>query len=135
MDGRQTLARTAWGENRGGGVPGLQSVMNVCMNRVAKQTWYGLNVIEVCLKNENGIYQFDCWMPTDPNYKLIIGTLVDALFLKALGMADRALAGNLPDITNGAVNYFAKTMATPPKWSLGKQPCADIGGQLFYKEG
>jgi hypothetical protein len=32
------LALTCWRENRGGGIPGMQSVANVIMNRAAKRT-------------------------------------------------------------------------------------------------
>jgi hypothetical protein len=43
----QVLARTAWGENRGGGQVGLQSVINVIMNRAAHPGWWGTTPIGV----------------------------------------------------------------------------------------
>ena len=58
------LAQTIWGENRGGGYLGMQSVCNAIMNRVKIGGWWGSTVMGVCLKP----YQFSCWLRSDPNF-------------------------------------------------------------------
>lgn len=122
------LARTICGEARGQGDAGMSAVANVVMNRVAKPCWWGATVKEVCLKP----YQFSAWNVGDPNRAVILN-LDDthSIYNDALAIARQAIAGELPDATNGATYYFAK--GTPePKWAFGKDPCAAIGGQLFF---
>lgn len=125
----QILARTAYGENRGGGSQGMQSVLNVIMNRAKKPRWWGKTPREVCLKP----YQFSCWLKTDPNLATI-RTVTEAtpLFSVAVALATKALAGELEDITKGATYYYAKSMKKPPAWAEGKTPCAVIASQLFF---
>lgn len=109
----------------------MQSVANVIMNRAANPCWWGNDVRSVCLK----YMQFDCWMPTDPNYKTILDvTIDDPIYAIALDIAEKALAGTLEDLTGGATYYFAKTMPKWPKWAEGKTPSADIRGQLFFND-
>ncbi len=72
------LARTAWGENRGGGIDGMTSVINVIMNRAHKPSWWGKTPREVCLKP----WQFDCWNENDSNLpKLLAVTIADGAVL------------------------------------------------------
>lgn len=125
----QIIAKTAWGENRGGNSQGMQSVINVIMNRASKPSWWGKTAREVCLKP----WQFDCWNEKDPNYqKLLDADMSDGSYVEALNLAYKALSGDLEDLTNGSFYYFAKTMNPWPVWARGKQPCADIAGQLFF---
>ena len=134
LDGEQTLARTIWGENRGGGVPGMQSVCNTILNRVAAKSWYGDNVIDVCLKhNADGVYQFTCWSPKDPNYKKLIDLGLDGRgFESALFIARTGLMGRLLDLTGGATHYHARSIL--PYWAKGLKPCAEVAGHLFYRD-
>jgi len=37
------------------------------------------------------------------------------------------------DPTNGATHYYARQLMRPPAWSVGRQPCARIGGHDFFK--
>lgn len=127
----EILARTAFGENRGGGVQGMQSVLNVIMNRSKKPGWWGKTPRDVCLHP----YQFSCWLQKDPNYSLI--TTVNQsnpTFGLALDLARTALAGELKDLTNGATYYYATSMKSPPHWAVGKTPCAKISNQLFFND-
>ena len=83
------LARTAWGENRGGGQDGMQSVINAVMNRVAHPGWWGNSALSVCLMRE----QFSCWLPSDTNRaQLLAVTTDDPQYLVALGLAKKALS-------------------------------------------
>lgn len=123
------LAKTAWGENRGGGSDGMQSVLNVIINRSKKPSWWGKTPREVCLKP----WQFDCWNENDPNLEKLLNVgISDGAYMTALELAGKALQGELADLTNGSCYYFAKTMNPWPVWARGKLPSADIAGQLFF---
>lgn len=125
-----TLARTAWGEARGEGREGMQAVCNVVMNRVKKGGWYGATPKEVCLKKA----QFSCWNTNDPNYpKLKAVTEADANFALAKQLAQAAVNGYLPDITNGATNYLAlASLSKTPSWAGKMRQVASVGNHTFY---
>lgn len=121
------LARTAWGEARGDGTQGMQAVINVVMNRVERGAWYGENVIDVCKKPK----QFSCWNKSDPNYKKMLAiTQSDSQFKQAVQLATLAIDGRLPDITDGATNYHAKSVN--PYWAKSMTKTATIGNHIFY---
>jgi spore germination cell wall hydrolase CwlJ-like protein len=129
-----TLARTIWAEARGepDARAGMAAIANVVLNRVRWNTYWGRSITEVCQKP----YQFSCWNKNDPNLaKLLDVTARDAQFAIALELAAAAVNGNPPsDATRGATHYYARTMAQPPGWSLGHQPCAAIGNHLFFND-
>lgn len=123
------LARTIYGESRGEGVPGMQAVANVIMNRVNAGSWYGRTVGEVVLKP----YAFSCWNKNDPNYSLI--TTVDennSGFRLAKSIATDAYNGKLADLTNGATHYHAA--GSTPYWADSMIKTVVIGNHVFYKE-
>lgn len=131
FDNMNIIARTAYGENRGGGIDGMQSVINVIMNRAAHAGWFGASPRQVCLKP----LQFSCWMPSDPNYHVIVNiTEADPVFAHALDLAQQALDGALEDTTKGALYYFADSMLQWPHWAHGHAPCAVIAHQLFFND-
>ena len=62
----EVLARTLYGEARGEGLPGIEAVACVILNRVAfakarGRYWWGNTVSQVCLKPG----QFSCWNAGD----------------------------------------------------------------------
>ena len=57
----------------------------------------------------------------------------DPLYAVAEQMVIQALAGELPDITGGAVNYYALSMKTPPNWAASMTQTVIIEGQAFFK--
>lgn len=134
------LARTAWGENRGGGEIGMQSVMNSVLNRVRHGGWWGNTIVGVCQHP----WQYSCWnADSDPNsdYQAMLAvTADDTNFAIALALAGRAIMGTLPDITEGADSYYAVSIP-PPNWVTGiasenippAQFTVEIAGQRFYK--
>jgi len=128
----QILACTAYGENRGGGLDGMQSVMNVIMNRASKGGWWGNTPREVCLKR----YQFSCWMGDTADYDATVNAPArgDSAYTIAYSLAQTALSTGISDITSGACYYFAKSISTWPHWAVGHTPCADIEGQLFFND-
>lgn len=124
-DQEMYLARTIYGEARGESQNGQIAVANVVMNRVKKGGWYGASVKDVVLKP----YQFSCWNANDPNRSIILAA-TPAQLAGQLAIAKRAIAGNLPDITNGATNYHAKSVT--PYWAASMTKTATIGNHIFY---
>lgn len=128
------LARTIWGEARNEGYKGMQAVANVVINRLQKARSssafarrFGRTVKEICLKPK----QFSAWNRNDPNRpRMIAVTVADPAFRMALGIAENAVMGRLPDITSGSDHYH--TPAVKPSWSEGVEPVAVIGGHKFF---
>lgn len=122
------VARTIWGEARGEGERGMHAVANVIINRAKKGGWWGNTPVEVCLKPQ----QFSAWNRNDPNFDLARKVTTDnAQFRTALQIAGRAIAGTLPDITNGATHYFNPNVVMPA-WANALSYIADIGNHRFY---
>ena len=120
-------ALCAWRENRGGGRTGMQSVLNVLVNRAAKS---GASIgIEATRK-----YQFSSMTaPGDPNLVKYPET-GDPQFATALDLAQQADDGTLLDITDGATFYYATSMENPPSWAASMTETATIENQKFFKE-
>lgn len=126
----EVVAGTAWGENRSGGVAGMQSVCNVIMNRANHPRWWGKTPLSVCLEPE----QFSCWNSDDPNRaKIMAVPPTDTDFAVALGLARQAIAGTLRDITAGADSYYDVSMAKQPSWAARAAFCTVVAGQAFYR--
>lgn len=124
-------ARTAWGEARGEGAQGMQAVLNVVHNRVAKPGWWGRDVISVCRAPS----QFSCWRTQDPNRtKLLTVTAENPQFHEALLLAFQMELGQLPDLTDGADHYF-DCRTPPPFWARGRFYRKTIGHHAFYRVG
>jgi hypothetical protein len=125
------LASTAWMENRGGGKLGMQSVMNVVMNRADSPGWWGNTVTSVCLFP----YQFSCWNPGSGQIVLNMEAMQDGdvNWELAAAMAALAIAGNLPDITGNADSYYDVHRPRVPKWVKGAVYTRTVHGQRFYR--
>ena len=131
------LARTIYGEARGeyfrpdGGVSSLVCVANVICNRAAQPKRYGKSIAEVCQRP----YQFSCWRKNDPNYVIITRMQYgdDKIFDLCYEVAKNVLAGQWPDLTEGANHYHASWMKIYPAWSLGRTPTKRMGQHIFYK--
>lgn len=123
------LARTIWGEARGEGPGGMEAVASVILNRAARPRWWGRDICGVALRP----WQFSCWNANDPNLPKMesVGTS-DREFRAALVIAARAVAGDLPDSTNGADSYVDLRVARPA-WAANRQPVAKIGNHTFFK--
>jgi N-acetylmuramoyl-L-alanine amidase len=119
-------ARCAWGENRGGGLLGMQSVINTLQNRGKRR---GTDLYTEATRPE----QYDALTtPGDPNLTKYPPNS-DPQWQMALSLAAQAAAGTLADITEGAISYYALTMATPPYWAASMQYTVTIAGQKFYR--
>lgn len=119
-----------WRENRGGGVPGMQSVLNVLMNRAARDS---TSVQEEALAR----LQFTSMTyASDPEIRLGPDMLIPAdldTWLEAAVLVEEAAASTLEDITDGATNYYAASLSPPPAWAASMTQTAEIAGQLFFR--
>lgn len=128
-DPTDILARTVWGEARGQGRIGMESVAAVVQNRVHNPRWWGTDWLSVCRKPE----QFSCWNSDDPNLpKMMAADGSDAAFVTALAVADETINGKLVDPTGGADSYFDVSIA-PPSWATSDKFTTEIAGQRFYR--
>lgn len=134
LDEVDTLARTLFGEARGGYHGDRVAVANVIMHRVnadlgndGKPDWWGEGVIGVCRKPS----QFSCWNPNDPNRPVIeLVTGENPVFAQCIAIAGAAVAGTLPDLVFGSTHYH--TVSVQPAWSRGHKPVIRIGSHLFF---
>ncbi len=123
------VARTVYGEARGESFEGQKAVVHVILNRVAKQTWYGLTAYEVCHKP----FQFSAWNPNDPNrIKLLELTYKSETLLGCLQAVCDATKEHYRnnDSTNGSTHYVRKDIN--PDWAKGKTPVITIENHKFY---
>ena len=137
---------TIWGEARGEGEVGMQAVLNVIMNRSHGNF---NNARSVVLKPK----QFSLWNKVaDPEQyskhlaqtqRTINKHSADHLmYVKAVELVDKAMKGQLPDITGGATFlpditggatfYFNSKLATP-SWANKMIKTKTIGNHEFYK--
>ena len=103
-------ALCSWKEARDGGTKGMQSILNVLVNRATKN---GTSVYEEALRPE----QFSS-MTTPGDRQLGIGpNALDAAdwkaFMLALSLASQAATDSLPDITGGATLYYDPKVLAP----------------------
>ncbi len=139
---RVVLALTAYRENRGGGQNGMQSVMNVIINRSKAR---GTSPYEECVRP----LQFSSITEGGDSQLVVWPALGDPQFESALSLASLASLGCLADITEGATLYYAPRgiPADSPPYTLpdgskvpfpkGWNPDAvkfvnKIAGQLFF---
>lgn len=142
------LALTAWRENRGGLTPGMQSVINVIVNRTKR---HNTSAYAECIRK----LQFSSvTAPGNPELNLWAMEL-DPQWINAQSMALAASLGNLPDITSGSIDYYAPgglrdqdrdpedyqlpngtRVPFPKGWNRSKLTFeAVIENQLFFREG
>lgn len=136
------LALTAWRENRGGGVAGMQSVINVICNRALKR---GTTPYAECVRR----LQFSSITATGDPELTLWPALDDKQFAIAQQLVAAAAAGTLEDITGGAVDYYAphaiesdktitlpdgQTFPFPAHWNLSAVTFTrEVANQLFFK--
>jgi hypothetical protein len=142
---KRLLAECAWKENRAGKIPGMQSVINVVMNR-AKMHHAPIDAIIMTPKQFTSMS-----VKTDPEYGVdpSKSTGIDAIaWACAQTLASEAAAGTLEDITHGSTLYYApkgiktnkyfklpsgELVLFPQKWNPDAVKYqATIAGQLFF---
>ena len=129
----EVLALTLWGEAGDRPVRAMEAVASVIMARVRLAARpdgparFGLGVVGVC----RAPFQFACWRPGHPRHRAL-AELPDRTDLGACRrVAARAIAGALPDPTDGATHYHDALEL--PRWALGRTPTAELGGLVFYR--
>lgn len=131
------LARTIYGEARGEKAIGQKAVACVILNRFKSKKGYlkGETISETCKKHATDrrtgrvVYQFSCWDPQDPNYKIIKDATPEKLG-ESYEVAKEALSGVYKDITCGSLHYHALDVS--PWWARGKKPVVMLGNHVFY---
>jgi len=122
-----SAALCSWKENRGHGTQGMQSVINVLMNRAKIHGTSVYAEVYRPLQFSSMSYQHDPQLLIQP-------TVDDPQFTDALNLAESAGRGTLQDITEGATNYYAESMdKDPPTWAKTMKPTVVIGSQRFFK--
>ncbi len=104
----QLLAKVAWKENRGGGSDGMQSVINVVLNRVGHRNYP--DSIEGVIMQPSQFTSMS--VKSDPEYSLDpVTAKLNAADAQAWQEAQRlavlAAGGNLEDVTLGSTLYYA----------------------------
>lgn len=121
-DDRLTWARTIAGEARGESRRGQLAVAFVPFNRARLS---GRSVAQECTRK----WQFSCWNTDDPNRATILALQEHALvpfFSHIL-----AILSGKADPSHRATFYHV--LSIQPRWSIGHEPCAIIGGHRFYR--
>lgn len=120
------VTKTIWAEARGEPEAGKDAVALVIKNRAIKRK---MSPAMVCLQK----WQFSCWNPDDPNYKLISDPNRDISTIdwgECLDSFQYVFGADPKDFTKGATHYH--TQAIKPKWAEGKEPCYVVGNHIFY---
>ena len=126
-DDVDVLARTLYGEAEAWDREDAEAIAAVVMNRVRWRNWPS-TVAAVCLQ----LMQFSCWNAGDPNRPRILAVNAgEAWFEECRAIAQRAVNGDLADITGGATHYIADYIR-PPNWAKGHKPCF-VSGAGKYK--
>ena len=133
---REAVARTAWGEADMQGIRGMHAVINTAVNRLNSGVrWWGRTLDGICLFKYQEVHQYSCW--NLENRRLAAIRAVDEtnpLYAEALRLADLALVGKLPDITNGATHYYNHMIVkTPPRWARQAPPVFKLEPHWFYR--
>lgn len=119
-------ALCAWRENRGGGIEGMQSVINVLQNRAVKRS-------SSISAEATRPWQFSGMTAKGDVNLTEYPQEFDRAFDDALMLMRRLKAGMLNDLTGEATMYYAESMSEPPKWASSYQYTTTIAGQKFFK--
>lgn len=129
------LTATLWMEARGEGEEGIHAVCNVIINRYRRHTWYShingvYSIANTCRKP----YQFSCWNAGDQcDTRLPDANTDSPIWALCEQIAERAIEGDLPDITDGATHYYADSIKRPA-WADHMTYLCGKGHHLFYRE-
>lgn len=137
------LKLTAWRENRGGGLQGMQSVMNVLLNRAARNKTSPYTEATRPMQFSSIAAPGNPELPIWPNVN-------DGDWQVTESLAASAEQNTLDDITEGATLYYApgsiattetlelpdgKVVPFPMSWNkAGIRFTVEIENQLFFRE-
>jgi spore germination cell wall hydrolase CwlJ-like protein len=129
----EVLALTLWGEAGDRPVRAMEAVASVIMARVRLAARpdgparFGLGVVGG-VPRALPVRLLAARPPTPPRAGRASGQ--DDLGA-CRRVAARAIAGALPDPTDGATHYHDALEL--PRWALGRTPTAELGGLVFYR--
>jgi len=128
---RDLTVRTIYGEASGEGDEGQLAVANVIANRLQSGRW-GDTLKDVVLAKG----QFEPWMRADARARMQRLRRDDPTYERIGKIVDWALAGEIPDITDGATHFYAPKVQAElgrnaPGWGRS-QPLAKIGAHHFF---
>lgn len=107
-------------------IKGMTAVMNVIQNRAKRGGWWGNTLYKVSVKSK----QFECF--NNGVFTAVAKAKKRSNFLTAKKIVETAIAGKLPDITNGATSYYAnkgKNATVPPQ---ATDKGIQIGNHIFF---
>lgn len=121
---RVLLALCIWREARGESVEAQRGVAWVILNRAAKPSWWGKDIVSVVLAPS----QFSSFNKGDPN-SLLFPSSADPVFREIVLLA----ADPGDDPTSGATSYNSLPLDHQPDWAAGMVKTCDIGAFHFFK--
>lgn len=123
------LALVIWREARGEPAEGRVAVAYCILNRVARPSWWGHDIMSVVSKK----WQFSSM--TDPKDVQLTTwpQSNDPSWLDCLAIASGAIDGTIPNPAPGADHYFdTSIIKNPPKWADKDRFVKKIGRIYFY---
>lgn len=136
-DDLDVMARTLYGEIRGGTFAAMRAVGWVIRNRAeldlgndGRPDWWGEGIAGVCQKP----YQFSCWNNNDPNRpQLMRADISMRPFRDCLAAAAHVLSTARSQCMVGwATHYFNPDVVTAPTWTIGARMVGKVGPHVFY---
>lgn len=133
MGDLETLARTLYGESEVNDIEDAEAIANTVLTRTKAGKW-PKTIANVCRQPS----QYSCWNSDNPQLgDMLTVTKRSKWFSKCWEIAERAIAGELEDKTNGATHYYASYWPMP-KWARGKTPCYETAAgkytHLFFND-
>jgi spore germination cell wall hydrolase CwlJ-like protein len=121
------LALVVWRESRGEGPDGRIGVAFSIMNRVARPSWWGDSIQNVCGKK----YQYSSF--TDPHDPQLTNWPkdTDPSWLGCMNVAEAVLDGKVENPVPGADSYFDLSIKAPA-WATPEIFVKQIGRLKFY---
>ena len=139
------LARLIFGEARNQSQEAMTGAAWVIKNRVdADKKYFGSSYHEVILKNDGKYWQFSSFIPSDPNFKILINPLSNKVeetdkkaWFISYDIASKIVNNSVIDPTEGAT-FFHSSDLSQEKFTTQSVPGAifikRIGDFLFYKD-
>lgn len=124
---RVFLGLTVWREARGASADARAGVAWSVLNRVARPSWWGRDVLGVLAKR----WQYSSL--TDPRDPQLTRwpTTEDTSWWECLATACDVLDGLVPNPVPGADSYHDQSIA-PPEWAARARRVATLGRLTFY---
>jgi len=121
------LALTVWREARGETKEVQAGIAHVVLNRVARPSWWGKDIMSVCFKK----WQFSSL--TDPNDRQLTTwpASSDPSWQQCLQVASDVVDGIVKNPVPGADSYYDISIPAP-KWATAEVFVSQIGRVRFY---